>query len=360
MKIIVLVKKKIVQILFICFLIFLVLFSSSNFTAAKNGLKLWANNVVPALFPFFVAIELLKYTNLVYFFSKRLNKFMMPLFNVSGVSAFPFVMGLISGYPVGAKIVSNLYEENAFSKDEAERTLAFTNNSGPLFIIGTVGTAFYANTTIGVTLLFTHILASISIGLLFGAISKRHNVYNSIIQTRSTSRNNSTFDTNNTSYNFEKLKVNDVSIADLGNILSLSILSAIKTILMIGGFVVTFSVIISILKKTGILILIANFISSVFSVNQDIVLGTLTGILEFTNGVSAISQVHLKNISTNIIISAFIIGFGGFSVVMQVLGIVAKNKLSIKKYLLGKFLQGLIAAFYTFLILQIPIFSFNL
>ena len=91
------IKKYILPATFVLFVIGLVTFSSSNLAAAKSGLKLWANNVVPSLFPFF-----------------------------------------ISGYPMGAKIVTDLRTNNNCTKDEGERMLCFTNNSGPLFIIGTV------------------------------------------------------------------------------------------------------------------------------------------------------------------------------------------------------------------------------
>lgn len=63
---------------------------------------------------------------------------MRPIFNVPGESAYAFVLGLISGYPMGAKIVTDLRNNNNCTKDEGERMLCFTNNSGPLFIIGTV------------------------------------------------------------------------------------------------------------------------------------------------------------------------------------------------------------------------------
>lgn len=88
MKIFVLLKKNFISILFVAFVICLVIFSNSNLTAALNGLKLWANNVVPSLFPFFVAVELLSNTNVVYYLSKMLDKFMRPIFNVPGVRCF--------------------------------------------------------------------------------------------------------------------------------------------------------------------------------------------------------------------------------------------------------------------------------
>ena len=344
MKFLVFVKKNILAIIFLVFVICIVIFSNSSLHAASNGLKLWANNVVPSLFPFFVAVELLGNTNIVYYFSKFLDKLMKPLFNVPGSGAFPFIMGIISGYPVGAKIVSNLYENNECTKDEAERMLCFTNNSGPLFIMGTVGSSFYGSSTIGIVLLFTHILASITVGFLLGVISKN-------------SKRKSIIENN---YKISSLKKDDIKLSQLGEILGNSIISSIKTILLIGGFVTIFSVIISILQKSQILYLIANTISNIFGFNQNLVLGFITGFIEFTNGLSFISGIHLKSISYNIIISAFILGFGGISITLQVLSIISKSKLSIKKYIIGKFLHGLISAFYTFLVLSIPIFNFNL
>lgn len=99
------IKKYILPATFVLFVIGLVTFSSSNLTAAKSGLKLWANNVVPSLFPFFIATNLLSHTNIINYISKKCNKFMRPIFNVPGESAYAFVLGLISGYPMGAKIV---------------------------------------------------------------------------------------------------------------------------------------------------------------------------------------------------------------------------------------------------------------
>lgn len=128
--------------LFPCFLLFfilfLVLFPQTNLTAAREGIALWANNLVPTLLPFLIATELLSKTDLVQIFGRFLTKWMRPLFNVPGEAGFAFLMGIISGYPVGAKIITDFRKQNICTKEEAERMLAFCNNSGPLFIIATV------------------------------------------------------------------------------------------------------------------------------------------------------------------------------------------------------------------------------
>ena len=100
-------KRNFLPILFICFTLGLLIFSKTNLPAVKSGLALWANSVVPSLFPFFVATELLMHTNIIQQLGILLNRFMKPIFNVRGEGAFAFIMGIISGYPVGAKIASN-------------------------------------------------------------------------------------------------------------------------------------------------------------------------------------------------------------------------------------------------------------
>lgn len=328
----------------------LVIFSKNNLSAAKDGLTLWATCVVPSLFPFFIATELLNYTNIINIFGKFLSKVMRPIFNIPGEGAYPLIMGIISGCPIGAKIVSDLYHENKCTKDEAERMLAFTNNSGPLFIIGTVGILLFGNSTIGILLFTTHVLSAISVGIVYGLSSRAHIPYTK-------HQPYSRYATHDINYESRK---NENSISNLGEIMAISISKSVTTILQIGGFVVLFSVILAILNRlnviTGFSILLSTFsISTKFSV------GFLSGIIELTNGVSLISNIHTKTISNSILVSSFLLGFGGLCISLQVLSIISKYKLSIKKYFLGKILQGVFAVLYTALFIRIfPLYNFDL
>lgn len=244
----------------------------------------------------------------------------------------------------GAKIACDFREKNILSKEDCERLLSFTNNSGPLFIIGTIGINLFGNTIIGILLFITHILSCITVGILFRFWKKDY-----------------------TSNHITKKNVNEsknIKFSDLGIILSKSIYNAISTIMMIGGFIVFFSVIISIFKASHFLNILTFVISpcfKLFNIPTTFVAPILTGLLEITNGISLISNIHIKAISLNIIFTSFLLGFGGFSILLQVYSIVSKTDLSIKPYILGKLLQGIIAALYTFLLIQFfPIFNFNL
>lgn len=90
------IKRNIIPIIFLLFTLCLVLFSSANMKAAKSGLKLWANSVVPSLLPFFIATEVLSKTNIPKIFGRLFNKIMKPFFNISGEGSFALIMGWIS------------------------------------------------------------------------------------------------------------------------------------------------------------------------------------------------------------------------------------------------------------------------
>ena len=211
--------------------------------------------------------------------------------------------------------------------------LAFTNNSGPLFIVGTVGISLFQNQTVRIILLMTHILSCITVEITFSFFREEMNIR---------------FDR----YNINAKKEDDKS---LGEILGESIKGAITTILMIGGFVVIFSIIISILNKSHILDVITISISPIITnlgISNEYIKPMLAGIIELTNGLKLVSSNSVINYNLSIIISSFLLGFGGISVLLQVASIVSKTDLSMKKYVVGKFLQGIISTIYVSIILS--------
>ncbi len=330
------IKKYFFTILFLLFTISLLLFSNNNLLAAQNGLALWATKVLPSLFPFFIATELLCQTNFTYILGKFLNKFMKPIFNVPGESAIAIILGTISGYPVGAKVVCNLKNEKIISKIEAERLIAYTNNSGPLFILGTVGIALFGNKKIGILLLVSHILASIAVGICFSFWKKNK------------------FDINYRESKFNS-KLAPIKISDIGEILGNSIKKSISTILSIGGFIVLFSVILSILQTSGAINIAVNFINNITNIPKDIILSFITGFIELTNGVNLTALLSQDYYRISILLTSFLLGFGGISVLLQVYSIISKENISIKPYFYGKLLQGIFSSLFTFLFISFPL-----
>lgn len=328
------IKKYIIPTIFVLFTVSLILFSKSNIIAVKSGLDLWINNIVPSLFPFFIAVELINNTFLPMLIENIFQKIMKPLFNVPGVGAYALFMGIISGYPVGAKIVTDLRNKNLCTNEEGERLLTFTNNSGPLFILGTVGISLFRDTSIGLLLLSTHLLSCFTVAFIF-RFWKSH------------SRNEKVDILDNNS--------NLISVNDLGNVLSTSIVNAIKSVVLIGGFVVFFSVVLSILDKMYFFSMFFNILKppfNILNINPNFIIPLTSGIIELTSGVNLVTAVPSANLGINVVFAAFLLGFGGISILLQVWSISSNSDISIKPYIIGKILQGLFASFYTFLIIS--------
>lgn len=316
--------KFLIKVFLILFIIFLIMFSKTNILAVQNAISLFFEKVFPSLFPFFIAADLLSHTNIINILNTILSPIMKPLFNVSGKGAFPFIMGIISGYPTGAKIVSDFRKNNICTKVECERLLAYTNNSGPLFIIGTVGSSLFLSTEIGILLLITHIFGTLTVGIIFRFYKNNY-------------------------YRNENI-VDELDIDNFSSILTESIFTSFKTTGMIFGFIIMFSIINNILLTSGILKLFPSAI-----------IGSILSTCEITNGINYISMIKSSNLTIQLILTSFFLGFGGISVLMQVYSIISKTDLSIKPYILGKLLHGLTSAIYTLIIILLfPSFSFKI
>ena len=151
--------------------------AGTSMEAAKSALVLCAQTVIPSLFPFFVISSFMVNTGFVSCAGKIAAPISRRLFKVSGSGAVVFVMGILCGYPTGAKMVSELYENKEISRNEAMRLLPFCNNSGPLFVIGAVGAGMLGSTRLGVTLYAVHVVSAVLTGIFFSFFSSLCQLY---------------------------------------------------------------------------------------------------------------------------------------------------------------------------------------
>lgn len=259
-------------------MICIVCFSSSTFEVVQNALKLWANNIIPSLLPFFICIDLLKKTKFVNIISTLLTPIMKPLFNVPGSGAFALSMGWLSGYPTGAKITSELYQDGKCSFEEASRLLAFTNTSGPLFIIGTCGIAMFNDSKIGILLLIAHILGSITVGF--------------VLKNRFSSPNPACI----ISQKSEKINTSeDLNLKNLGKFVGISIQNSFSTLILIGGYIVAFAIIRTYFKRTWhYFISFKSNMPEYFGLSTSLlpyIEATFCGLLEVTNGLNILASL---------------------------------------------------------------------
>jgi len=294
----------------------LVLLPEQSVEAARGGVELCVNVILPSLFPFFVLSTLSVELGLIEYAGRLMQKVMYPLFRVNGACAGAFVLGIVGGYPVGARTVISLYESGQCSRTEAERMLSFCNNSGPAFILGVVGAGVFSNSRAGLLLYGAHVAASLIVGIVFR-----------FYHGTSASFQNKT-------HVQKPAKGFSVAFTD-------SIKKAFNGTLNICGFVIFFTVLVRLLFRIGAMGWITEMLNR--RLNISMAESLLTGIIEITSGVWSLRD-HASAMGDRLCMAAFILGWAGLSVHCQVLSFIGNTGLSTRTYFAGKLLHGILSA----------------
>lgn len=314
----------------------IILFPIESIEAAKNGFSIWVNTLIPSLLPFIIAANLIVKLKFVDLIGVLVNPITKKLFNVSGKSSLVFAISTVSGYPVGAKLASELRQNNEISTYEAQRLVSFCSTSGPLFIIGAVAIGMFDNPSLGYLILICHYLAALTVGILFKNYGKE---YISIKHTSLKSEVKKILD-----YRSHENKGFFVLFGD-------SVFSGVNTILMVGGFVIVFSVIFKILSVFNFINFVSGIIYlplSIFGFSKELCSALISGLFEITIGCNQVSSLTSIPEIIRASLCSFIIAFSGLSILAQCCSFLALTDINTNIYILSKFLHGVFAFIFTF------------
>ena len=283
-----------------CFMIFM---GDKMRVAIYDGLLFSVSTIIPTLFPFFVFSDF--WTSAFYINPNGVvSKCFKKLFNVNGCAVTALLSGLICGFPIGVKVATGLYKENKISKNELKKISGFVNNPSAAFVISGVGAGIFKDVRLGLMMYISVIFSSIITGVLFRG--KHENIQN-------------TAEIQRQSFNLTNSIIN-------AGINSLNVTSCIIFFSGIIGITST------LIKAESPLTCISIF-------------------LEITNAVKMISKSKNLTQLGRLTLTAFALGFSGFSVHLQTFCFLPKE-ISRAEYILMKLIQGVICA--------LSIFIFNM
>ncbi len=314
-------KKAVFYITVILLIMLILIRSEYVILFAKDSMNMCYELIIPTLFPFFVCSGLLIYSGFGTFLARFSQKIMRPLFNVAPAGSAAFVLGIISGFPLGAITAVQLYRSGNISKSEAERLLAFCNNSGPLFIIGSIGTAIYGKPMWGAALYGIHILSSIIVGIMYRFYNKNK-------------------------HTAPPTHLNTIELT-LPEVFSRALSESAKNIITVCFSIIFFSAVSrALLANTHLPAALDALVS---------------GLFEFSTGTLKTSMLSYS-LYEKFIITSFIMGFSGLSVHIQVMAVTSGSGLSLKPYISGKILHGIVASLLTaltFMFIDFPMEVFS-
>ncbi len=326
--------------------ILVIIFSEAAFNAAFDGLQVWWEIVFPSLLPFFIIAEILMGLGVVNFLGALLEPLMRPLFKVPGVGAFAMAMGIASGYPIGAKLTAKLRRQNMCTKTEAERLVSFTNTADPLFMVGAVAVGMFGRPDLAIIIAGSHYVSCVLIGIIMrfypGEEGKEKGKK---IKTDNSDNNMNIFK----KAIYELIEARKDDGRGLGELMGDAVRESINTLLMIGGFIVLFSVVTKILEVTGFIEIITTglmFVLEPFGLSSSMTLPLISGIFEITNGTNIAAQAQAPLIE-KLVICNIIIAWSGISVHGQVATMIKDTDINIKPYILARILQSLLAGIST-------------
>ena len=314
-------SKILISVAVISVMLAILLYPDRYILASLNGLKLWCFSVLPSLLPFFFLTALLTKTEVLCNVFCKTNKLTKTLFNLNGVSFYAFILSALSGYPVGSRTVNDLYLAGAINENEAKKTSILASTSGPLFIVGAVGTAMFNNKYYGFILYSVHLISAILTAITFRGKTQNTTRKNSIILTEKTD-----------------------------NILYESIYGSVISVLIVGGLITIFYVITEVLLDFKILTPLINLVNALFK-NFNVGEGFICGLIECTKGCYLLSKLPTTPLTLSL--SAFLISFGGFSIIVQSLVYLVKAKVKPLFFILGKTIHAVYSFILSFIIFSI-------
>lgn len=300
--------------------------------SARRGLSLYATSVLPSLFPFYFFSLLLTYIGSAKAVSAIFQKPVKLLYNAPKESAYVLLLSMLSGYPVGASMTAELYSAGAITSKEAKTIAAFASTSGPIFMLGTVGSAIFNDARVGIIVLCAHYLAALINGLIFRVRNKP----NRILRKKQTAAKD---DANVTAQS--KCVTDDVVIMsrqDTDSIMSRTIANSTLSMLYIGGYVVLCGMLVDTLSLFNLDALIITALGE--RAGQPIV-ALIQGLIEMTRGSIACSECLSPNIG--VALCAGIVSFGGLSIMLQNYTFLSKCKMKFSEIALRKLFQSVIA-----------------
>lgn len=293
----------------------LLIFPEEASKAAEKSISVCLHTLIPSLFPFFVLSSLSVSLGLSEHIGKVFSRFMRPLFKCSKKTASPFLLGLLSGFPIGAVTSVNLYKNGEISRGDCGKALSFSNNPSAGFIVSVVGSGIFGSARLGWILYIAVTAASIVSGMIVCRAFPDDGFY-------------------------MKKNREEPKSRPLLNKLLCAVKDGGAGVLNVSAFVVFFSTV----CKTA---------ESIFNIPYPLS-ALISGFFEISSGVSSVVPSLLPAVKSAVI-AAVILSWSGLSVHGQVLLSVSETDVSAKPYIFSKIISPLFAALFTVLMLLFPV-----
>ncbi|MDR1467052.1 MAG: hypothetical protein LBI55_01310 [Oscillospiraceae bacterium] len=152
----------------------LLFWNIESINGAKLGLTFCSEILIPSTFPFMVLSAFIVKSGLSLKMSSAIAPLTKVLFGLPGCTGATILIGLVGGYPAGAKGIKALVDKGEISQAQAAKMLYFIVGAGPAFAISVVGSGLLRDYKIGLFLFISQIVSSILMGIILKFYKENH------------------------------------------------------------------------------------------------------------------------------------------------------------------------------------------
>lgn len=333
--------------------VMIISFPDQAFQASLKGLTIWWDFVFPALLPFFILSEILLGLGVVHGIGVLLDPLMRLLFRLPGTGGWVVAASVTAGFPAGAKAAVDLRRNGELNAEEGERLVALSHWSSPIFITSVVAAGFWNRPELGLPLAAIHLLSALITGMIIGRVPfhNRKAVPSAApafsVPKKPTAAKRSV-------WRQAVAAMANASRQDgrpLGKMLGDAVASAVQSLMVIGGLMIIFSVLLEMLTIAGFSGFFEGIIWTVFSpfqVPRELISGIIASLFEIHLGLYLISQSVDSSPWAAALLSGSI-AWGGVSLHAQVKSFTSGTDLRYRPFAAARLLHAIVSVLIAFL-----------
>lgn len=293
----------------------MLIFPQAVFSGAEEGLLLWFQIIFPTLFPFLVVTSLLLSSGGLNLITRLFGGLFRRIFRVTQNGAFAVLAGFLCGYPMGAKVTADLLRAEKISDREARYLLSFCNNTSPVFIINFIVWKTFGDERLMLPTLLILIGSPVLMSFIFRRIylKGRH-----------------PFPEPSAALKEKKTRF-DFSVLDS------CMMNSFEAIVKVGGYIILFSVLLSLLEELS---------------GQHSILMAAAPALEVTNGILLLSS-SVSDPGLRYAAALGLTSFGGLCSAAQTQCMLEGTGLSVIPYIIQKLTTAAAASLLSFIYLAL-------
>jgi sporulation integral membrane protein YlbJ len=328
------------------------MFPAQTLDASALGLHIWWSMVFPALLPFFILCDIVIAYGIAHLLGVLIDPIMRRIFRLPGIAGWALISGALAGSPAGVDAVIQLRRAGRIDQIAGERMMLMSHFANPIFMITIVAVAFLHRPDLAFFICIVHYTSALASAIVFRSylLSSNHNNKEGLSQLYTPPQLNLW-----TRLSHALVEARQADQRSFGQVLGEAVSSSLQKLMMIGGTIMMFSVLIELVSVTGITNVLVRILR--WFIDGDATLisymnTSFSGITEVHMGIYTVTQLNQLSIIWKTAILSGMIGWGGLAVHMQVRALLHKTDIRYTPFLLARIVHGFIAMLFVFLLWQ--------